>query len=297
MFELFRNHEIKSSIQLIAVAMASILSLARCQQSPPSIPSCCDLKKMEPSVDCDVDCDAASSSGLTRSFGPATFGFGGGNFIGGFNGKFIYDVRCNQWRSVGPRECPIAYDLNSFSNFCNNFHLTAHLDQHDVSPVYILDLLGGGFETCQYAPLCVACPGLGLCDISFDNHHHHGVSHIGSGSSHSSPFGGSHLGLNHGGILWSQFSSRRGRSVESNEEEDVWDEDEDEDENDSESDCDPGDTKCLLERANYDADYDNEYGDERESKAGPGPCPCRRCRCCRRQRRPRCRWCCCRCRG
>lgn len=239
---------------------------------------------MEPAVECDVDCNAVSN-GLSRSFGSSTLGFSGGSFIGGFNGKFIFDVRCNQWRSIGPRDCPVAYDMNSFRNFCNDYRLTTHLEPYDVRPVYVLDLLGGGFETCQYTPVCVACPGLGLCDISFNSH---GGSQVGS--SHSSPFRGPNFGQNQvGGNLWSHFLSRTGRSVESNEEED-----ESLDGYDYESDCDPDDRECLLilkERA--DIDYlDDEYDDSNDRLAkADDRCPCRRCRCCRRRRR----WFCCHC--
>merc|ERR1719347_1995626 len=135
---------------------------------------------MEPSVECDVDCDGG---GLERSFGAATFG--GGNFIGGFSGRFIYDVFCNQWRSVGYRECPVAYEMNSYRNFCNDYGLTAHLDHpRDVASVYVLDLFGGGgFNTCQFTPVCVGCPGLGICHSSRGSQS--GGSH---GSTWESPF-------------------------------------------------------------------------------------------------------------
>jgi len=273
----------KNSIQFTVVVLASIASLTQCQ-GPTKVPSCCDLKKMEPSVECDVDCNVASS-GLLRSFGSASFGFGGGNFIGGFHGKFIFDVRCNQWRSVGPRECPVAYDMDSYSNFCQDFRLTTHLGHNDVRPVYVLDLFEGGFETCQYTPVCLACPGLGLCDVSFDSH---GGSQIFS--SQGFPLESSHLGHNQlGGNLWLNFlpRTRSGRSVDNDE---VVGEDEENDEeseeNDEESECDSDDSDCLLEKtdADYDADFDDEHrhADDRGSRRRPPPsfrncCPCTCC--------------------
>lgn len=246
----------EGSFQLMLIGIALIVPHTLCQ-GPNSVPSCCDLKKMEPSVQCDVNCDGG---GLERSFGAATFG--GGNFIGGFSGKFIYDVFCNQWRSVGYRECPVAYEMNSYRNFCNNYGLTAHLDHpRDVAAVYVLDLLGGGLKTCQFTPVCVGCPGLGMC--------------------------------NGGGNHWSPFLTRSGRSVESNEEEII--QDLLEDVHDTESVCDPNDSEFILEVKDveeYDADYDDEEGDdfsEREMRSGPGSGHCRRCRWrCRRCRR-RCR--------
>jgi len=176
--------------------------------TPPTIPSCEHLQQIDGSVQCNAAA-AAASSPFER-----TFGFGGGglsNFAGGFSGRFIYDVYCNQWRSVHYRDCPVAYQFDSYNNFCNNPQLTAHLYREDVAPVYVLDLLGGGgLKTCQFTPLCLGCPVLSNSQHSCSRHSGSHGSHFGG--SHGSHFGsshGSHFGSSHD----SQFRGFQGPQV------------------------------------------------------------------------------------
>merc|ERR1711862_422422 len=80
----------------------------------PEIPSCDELKQINPNFECDGD-----DGDMHRNFPGAALHSDGNHHGGWFGAGIIYDPECRKWLSVDLADCPIAFNFPLFEDLCN----------------------------------------------------------------------------------------------------------------------------------------------------------------------------------
>merc|ERR1711862_495406 len=157
----------------------------------PEIPSCDELKQINPNFECDGD-----DGDMHRNFPGAALHSGGNYHAGLFGAGIIYDPECRKWLSVDLADCPIAFNFPLYEDLCNARKWWWSLGTR-TKRVAILNASGSWTDTCEYT-FYEACPILGRsCPWLRGTGSAHGVGH-------GSTRGGGHVST-HGLKDWSKY--------------------------------------------------------------------------------------------
>merc|ERR1711942_88953 len=168
----------------------------------PEIPSCDELKQINPNFECDGD-----DGDMNRNFPGAALHSDGNHHGGWFGAGIIYDPECRKWLSVDLADCPIAFNFPLYEDLCNARKWWWSLGTQ-TKRVAVLEASGRWTDTCEYT-FYEACPILGsscpwLRGTGGGHGSAHGVGH------HGSTRGGGHGSTqNHGLKDWSTFGKQQ----------------------------------------------------------------------------------------
>merc|ERR1711862_93991 len=176
----------------------------------PEIPSCDELKQINPNFECDGD-----DGDMNRNFPGAALQSGGNHHGGGYGAGIIYDPECRKWLSVDLADCPIAFNYPLYEPLCNARKWWWSLGTQ-TKRVAVLNASGRWTDTCEYT-FYEACPILGsscpwLRGTGGGHGSAHGVGHgiTRGGGHHGSTRGDGHVGTQtHGLKDWSTFGKQQ----------------------------------------------------------------------------------------